>query len=188
MWGEGGSEASGEGVGDLGIRGSGRRFTGVRGIWELGSGGSVRDPWVARVGWVASPSLPQSMTDEQREELARREAEPGVKAEITAAMREKREKDEREQKAKQASPREPHPIPSHPIPTLSALAIGDVEARISMVEARLVPWWDLRGSGGSALGTLVGSEGICEGMCLLGDLSTVSGPVGVGGSAVDVGT
>ena len=29
VWGEGGSEASGEGVDDLGIRGSGRRFTGA---------------------------------------------------------------------------------------------------------------------------------------------------------------
>ena len=148
MWGEGGSEASGEGVGDLGIRGSGRRFTRVRGIWELGSGGSVRDPWVARVGWVASPSLPQSMTDEQREELARREAEPGVKAEITAAMREKREKDEREQKAKQASPGEPHPIPSHPNP-ISPCNRGCGSAHQH---------------GGSAPGTLVGSEGI-RGIC-----------------------
>ena len=112
VWGgRGGSEASGEGVGDLGIRGSGRRFTGAG---DLGARiwGSVRDPWVARVGWVASPSLSQSMTSQQRKTLARREAEPGVKKEITAAMRAKREKDEMEAKAKQASPREPHPNPS----------------------------------------------------------------------------
>ena len=79
-------EAFHTGAGDLGAR-----------IW-----GSVRDPWVARVGWVASPSLPQSMNSQQREELARREAEPGVK----------KEKQEMEAKAKQVSPREPHPIPS----------------------------------------------------------------------------
>ena len=131
MWGEGGSEASGEGVDDLGIRGSGG-VSRVRGIWELGSGGNVRDPWVARVGWVASPSLSQRMTDKQRKELARREAEPGVEAEITAAMRAKREKDEKEQRAKQVR------SPSHPTPTLSALAVGDVEA-CTIISMRLVP-------------------------------------------------
>ena len=125
-------EAFHTGAGDLGAR-----------IW-----GSVRDPWVARVGWVASPSLPQSMNSQQREELARREAEPGVKAEITAAMREKREKDEREQKAKQASPGEPHPIPSHPNP------ISPCNRGCGSVHQH----------GGSAPGTLVGSEGI-RGIC-----------------------
>ena len=108
--------------GDLGAR-----------IW-----GSVRDPWVARVGWVASPSLPQSMNSQQREELARREAEPGVK----------KEKQEMEAKAKQASPREPHPIPSHPNP-ISPCNRGCGSAHQH---------------GGSAPGTLVGSEGI-RGIC-----------------------
>ena len=76
------------------------------------------------------------MTDQQKEELARREAEPGVKKEKQemAAMRAKREKDEKEQKVSPRARAPSHPIPT---PTLSALAVGDVEARISM---RLVPW------------------------------------------------